>query len=42
MFDVKKRAFSSTLKNGLVNFKFPWLKTFALYKVEVFDIMLKN
>jgi hypothetical protein len=28
------------LKIGLTNFEFSWLKTFALYKVVAFGIML--
>jgi hypothetical protein len=41
-FEVKKRAYFTPCKTWLANFEPPWLKTFALHKVEVFDIMLGN
>jgi hypothetical protein len=41
-FEVKKRAFFTSNKRGFANFIASWLKTFALYKVEAFDIVLGN
>jgi hypothetical protein len=42
MFKVKKNVFSTSSNTWLANFESSWLKTFALHKVEVFDIMLGN
>jgi hypothetical protein len=42
VFEVKKRAFIASWKTRLANFEFSWLKTFALYIIKVFDIMLGN
>jgi hypothetical protein len=42
MLEVKKRAFFTPHKTGSANFESSWLKTFALYKLEAFDIVLGN
>jgi hypothetical protein len=39
-FEVKKRTFLMTCKTGSANFESSWLKTFALYEVEAFNIVL--
>jgi hypothetical protein len=38
-FEVKKRASFTPYKTGLANFESSWLTTFALLKLEVFDIV---
>jgi hypothetical protein len=38
MFEVKKWAFFTPCKTRLANLESSWLKFFALYKVEAFDI----
>ena len=42
MFEVKERAFFVPYETRSINFEFSWLKTFSLYKVEAFDIVLGN
>jgi hypothetical protein len=42
MFEAKKRAFFTPYNTGSANFKSYWLKTFVLYKIEAFDIVLGN
>jgi hypothetical protein len=41
-FEVKKRILFTPYKVGSINFESSWLKTFALHKLEAFDIMLNN
>jgi hypothetical protein len=41
-FEVKKRAYIALYKTWLTKFEFSWFKTFALHKVEVFDVVLGN
>jgi hypothetical protein len=41
-FEVKKKTLFTPCKIGSANFEFSWLKTFALQKLEAFDIVLKN
>jgi hypothetical protein len=41
-FELKKRVSLTTWKIGSTNFESSWLKTFALRKVEAFDIVLGN
>jgi hypothetical protein len=38
----EENNFFYTLQKGLANFESYWLKTFALYKVEAFDIVLED
>jgi hypothetical protein len=42
IFKVKKRAFSTSCKTWSTNFESSCLKTFALHKIEAFDIVLGN
>jgi hypothetical protein len=41
-FEVKKRDFFTPCKTRSANFESSWLKTFALHKLEAFDIVLEN
>jgi hypothetical protein len=41
-FEVKKRAFFTHCKTWSTNFESSCLKTFALHKIEAFDIVLGN
>jgi hypothetical protein len=41
-FELKKRALFILCKIGSANFKSSWLKTFALHKLEAFDVVLEN
>jgi hypothetical protein len=42
LFEVRKIAFVAPCKIGSANFESSGLKTFALYKVNSFNIMLGN
>jgi hypothetical protein len=41
-FEGKKRVFFTPCKTWLANFESSWLKSFALHKLEAFDIVLGN
>jgi hypothetical protein len=41
-FEVKKKAFFTPHKTRSTNLECSWLKTFALHKLEAFDIVLEN
>jgi hypothetical protein len=38
----EEKSFFSPCKTGSTNFESSWLKTFALHKLEAFDIVLRN
>ena len=40
--EVKKKTFFISYKIGSTKFESSWFETFILYKVEAFDIMLRN
>jgi hypothetical protein len=42
VFEVKKRAFFTPCKIGSANIESSWLKTFALHKLEAFNLVLGN
>ena len=42
VFEVKKGAFFILCKIGSLKFESSWLTTLVLYKVETFDIMLRD
>jgi hypothetical protein len=39
---MKKMAYVAPCQTRLINFESSWLKIFALYKVEIFDITIGN
>jgi hypothetical protein len=39
-FKVKKRAFLHPAKAWSANFEFPWLNSFSLFRMEVFDVIV--
>jgi hypothetical protein len=39
-FKVKKRALSYSAKSGSVDFEFPWLNFFSLFRIEVSDTIV--
>jgi hypothetical protein len=39
-FKVKKRAFLHPEKLRSIDFEFPWLNSFSLFRVEVFDVIV--
>ena len=41
-FEVKKITFLIPYKKKSANFESSWLKIFAIHKVKVFDIVLRN
>jgi hypothetical protein len=41
-FEVKRRTSFASWKTWSINSESSWLKTFALHKLEAFDVMLRN
>jgi hypothetical protein len=42
VLEVKKIVLFAPCRTRLTDFESSWLETFALYKVQIFDIMLGN